>query len=232
MIKLPQNTNGIYWDVAVLFGCLTLSALILLFWLPYSAHLTDPHEKSRHIIAGMVGIVGIFLALAVYGAYRFSAHKRRCFVLGIVAIPALYAGVIMGDLRANFTITHPLPDGFVSQHEDRVLRAQAVLAALWWGEQSALALPKWSRGGREKWPTLAGNLFVQTNQNDVRVNLPSSSESVRECRRLLYDLASQSELFKKMGGEVLLNGRHVSLDASSCQKGDTLVLIAPIDQNG
>lgn len=139
----------------------------------------------------------------------------------MVALPALYAGLLMGSLRSAHQ------DGLAGFSGE--VRSQDGLAALWWGRSAASALPSWSRGGVEPWPTSSGDLLVFTHEDRVEVSLLPDPASPRQCLRLLSEFSEQQTLLDKIQGWVSINGRPAKGDpATACGNGGIMALVAKL----
>lgn len=214
-------------DLAVCLVSMVLVWAIVRFWLP-AAPMDSEQARILHLVAGLFSMAMIFLGLACYGVWRFSAHKTRWIVLGMVVLPAVYAGLLLGGLRGGDRVP-ALSDLSGS------MRAQDGLAALWWGTQAASDLPQWSRGGKEPWPTLAGDMVVSTHKDHVEVSLFPSSASPRQCERMLSDLSSQASVISSMGGWVMVNGQRwqSSEDPQEvCANGGIMSLVSRLPSEG
>lgn len=221
----PPSTEKLFKkkDLVVCLACMALVWGIVRFWLP-SAPVDNEQARMLHLIAGLFSMALLFLGLALYGVLRFSPPKARWLVLGMVALPAVYGGVLLGGLRAGDRLPS-LPE------LSGAMRAQDGLAALWWGKQAAMDLPRWSRGGRELWPTLAGDMVVSTHEDKVVVDLFSSPASPRQCERMLSDLSSQNSVISSMQSWVLVNGKpwRSGADANKiCENGGVLRLVSKL----
>lgn len=206
-------------DTLVMAGCILLAIVILEWWIPRAA--TTPFVSYVvHVGIGVLGIVVVFLSMALYGLSRFVLRKQRWIVLGLVLLPALYAGLLVGSLRDGVGRDNlsGIADG---------VRSQDGIAALWWGKQAALDLPSWSRGGVEPWPTMSGDLMVFTHEDYVEVSLASDRSSPRECLRLLSEFSEQKSLLETVGGWVSIDGNRVSGNPeTACSKGGIMALVA------
>lgn len=205
-------------DTIVVAVCLLLVIGLMEWWIPRA--LTSPFlGYAVHVGMGILGIGMVFLVLAVYGVVRFALPKQRWIVLGLVLLPALYAGLLAGSLRGG--IERENISGFSGG-----VRSQDGLAALWWGKQAAMDLPSWSRGGVEPWPTLSGDLMVFTREDHVEVSLASDRASPRECMRLLSEFSEQKSLLETIGGWVSIDGARVSGNPeTACSKGGIMALV-------
>ena len=208
-------------DSLVIVACIVMIWLIVQFWLPL-ASTTPLVGYQFHISLGIVGMGVIFLALSMYGVARFSPPKQRWLVLGLVALPAIYAGMLAGSLR--HLDRHDAMANFAGG-----VRSQDGLAALWWGKQAALDLPSWSRGGVEPWPTMSGDLLVSTHEDHVEVSLAAERASPRECLRLLSDFTEQKSLLETVDGWVSIDGSRFKGDPeTACRNGGIMALMAKL----
>lgn len=186
-------------DILLIGLAVVFASIVVAWWMP--ARPADPQTMvAFRLMSGFVALVAVFVAMSVYGIFRFVSKGRRLLVSGLVALPALYGGLIIGGLREPDQ-DYPKP----SQN----IRVQDGLAALWWGKSAAADLPEWSRGGAEVWPTINGDMIVKTGSNQIEVILAAKASN-RECQRLVSDLSIQQPALSNIGGWMSVNGKRVS----------------------
>lgn len=194
-IRVYSKTDIIVIGLAVVFA-----AIVVAWWMP--ARQDDAQTMAAiRLMSGFLTLIAVFIAMSVYGIFRFVSKGRRLLVSGLVALPALYGGLIIGGLREPAQEVSPTP----SQN----IRVQDGLAALWWGKHAADDLPAWSRGGSEIWPTVHGDMLVKTRNDQVEVVLVHKASN-RECQRLVGDLSVQQPALSDIGGWMSVNGKKVS----------------------
>lgn len=209
-------------DIVVVALSLLLAVFLVGFWMP-AKESDDSAMIAFRMFTGFIGLSAVFMGICIYGILRFVPKGRRAVVLGVVALPALYGGLVVGGLRGEG------PGAYDVAMQDSV-RIQDGLAALWWGRQAATDLPSWTRGGMEMWPTAAGEILVQTTQDQVNVVLMKEATS-RECQRLVGDVSEQREALRSVKGWVSINGREVEAkgDLSQvCRHGGMITLSAEL----
>ena len=222
---MPEKTKRSYTkiDLVVILGSMLVATWLVAVWMPPSPG--DSKEAAAfRLFYGLMSLALVFLTMCVYGIWRFVQKGRRALVAALVALPALYGGLVVGGLRNSGN------NGSDSIPMAEAVRVQDGLAALWWGRQAATELPPWSRGGVEMWPTLSGEMLVETTKNQVSVVLLEEATS-RECQRLVGDMSEQKTTLKTIGGWLSVNGKKVQEGGSlmqACGGGGIVSLSAPI----
>jgi hypothetical protein len=188
-------------DFVIVIGSMLLATWLVSAWMPASQG-DDEAMIAFRLFSGLASLGLVFMVMCVYGIWRFVQKGRRALVAALVALPALYGGLVVGGLRngAGNTQEVPMADA---------VRVQDGLAALWWGRQAATELPSWARGGMEFWPTASGDMAVETTQTHVSVTLLDAA-SPRECQRLVGDLSEQKKTLNTIGGWLSINGKKVA----------------------
>lgn len=208
-------------DIIVIGFAVLFASVVVAWWMPARQDDTQAMVAYR-LMSGFLTLVSVFVAMSAYGIVRFVSKGRRLLVSGLVALPALYGGLIIGGLRQPDQEPYPSP----SQN----VRVQDGLAALWWGKSAATDLPAWSRGGSEIWPTINGDMLVKTGSDQVDVVLASKASN-RECQRLVSDLSVQQPALSNIGGWMSVNGKRVSSNDSLlkvCNDGAMVSLSASL----
>ena len=210
-------------DFIVILGSMLVATWLVAVWMPSSPGDTREAAAFR-LFYGLISLALVFLTMCVYGIWRFVQKGRRALVAALVALPALYGGLVVGGLRnGSGNRSEPIPMA-------EAVRVQDGLAALWWGRQAATELPPWSRGGVEMWPTISGEMLVETTKNQVSVVLLEEATS-RECQRLVGDMSEQKTTLKTIGGWLSVNGKKVVEGGSlmqACRDGGIVSLSASI----